>query len=87
MTLSFVGLPNSFIHDNALLLSLVQSAVRCILHPHVMQSKDCSLAFVFLLQILHVFFAIIVVLLFQPVVPKGSFGRNRTGTQVHTGGT
>ena len=40
-------MPNSFIPDKALLLSLVHFAVRCILHPHVMQSKDCSLAFFF----------------------------------------
>ena len=54
-------MPNSFIPDNALLLGLVHFAVRCIFYPHVMQSKDCSLAFILLLQVLHVFSAIMVV--------------------------
>ena len=54
-------MPNSLVSDNALLLSLVHFAVRYILHPHVMQSKDCSLALILLLQILHVFSAVMVV--------------------------
>ena len=54
-------MPNSFLPDIALLLSLVHFAVRCILHPHAMHSKDCSLAFVLLLQVLHVFSAIMLV--------------------------
>ena len=80
-------MPISFIADNALLLSLVHFDVRCILHSHVMQSKDCSLALILLLQVLHVFSAIIVVFFISTGGAKGTCGRNGTGTQVLTSGT